>query len=360
MEGTVQKRVKNSFAQMATVFVFILSAGCAGVSESLPVLDTSLTASGPAVHPADLASDIIPSLAPQPTDSDAPIQLVAAGPGPAVSAPPPATDVPEVSPPLVTAAAAPAGSSPEKGQEPPAKEAPDEFYDPFAKKEEMVTGEESDPWEGFNSVMFEFNRKLDKYVIKPVATYYEKIMPDALEKGIDNFSHNARFGPRLINNLLQLKARGTAIELGRFLVNSTLGLAGFFDPAKHWFGWETPDEDTGQTLGAYGVPPGPYLVLPFLPPLTVRDFFGLILDFGADPVNYLVFPTFEVDDWPSAIAHKNRDTTTIAQFGTRIEEIINYRSLNLEKFQGVEEATVDLYAAVRNAYLQKRAKAIRE
>jgi phospholipid-binding lipoprotein MlaA len=77
-------------------------------------------------------------------------------------------------------------------------------------------------------------------------------------------------------------------------------------------------------------------------------------------VNYFVMPTFEVDDWPSAIAHKNRDTTTIAQFASRIEDIVNDRSLNLEKYQGVEEATVDLYAAVRNAYLQKRANAIRE
>jgi phospholipid-binding lipoprotein MlaA len=258
------------------------------------------------------------------------------------------------------AADAPAGSSTEKAKEPTTKEATDEFYDPFAKKDDVVAGEESDPWEGFNDVMFEFNRKFDKYLLKPVAKVYDKVVPDALEKGFSNFFHNARVGPRLINNVLQLKIKGAGIELARLLINSTLGLAGFFDPAKNWFDLTTPDEDTGQTLGAYGVPPGPYLVLPLLPPLTVRDFFGLLLDFGADPINYFVFPTFEVDDWPSAIAHKNRDTTTIAQFGTRVEEIVNDRSLNMEKFQGVEEATVDLYAAVRNAYLQKRAKAIRE
>jgi phospholipid-binding lipoprotein MlaA len=242
-----------------------------------------------------------------------------------------------------------------------AAEPSDEFYDPFAKKEEaLAAGEDYDPWEGFNSVMFEFNRKFDKYLLKPVAQVYEKIMPDELEKGISNFMHNARVGPRLINNILQLKIKGAGIEIGRLLINSTIGIAGFFDPAKNWFDLTTPDEDTGQTLGAFGVPPGPYLVLPLLPPLTLRDFFGLLLDFGADPVNYFVFPTFEVDDLPSLIAHKNRDTTTIAQFGTRVEEIVNYRSLNLEKFQGVEEATVDLYSAVRNAYLQQRAKAIRE
>jgi phospholipid-binding lipoprotein MlaA len=315
------------------VFVVAAASGCAALSDGL-----SEAPGGPALP------GVLPSLelAGSPVDAGS---IVLSQPEPESA---PAAVDESAAPPLVAAA------------EPPAKEAPDEFYDPFAKKDDVVAGEESDPWEGFNDVMFEFNRKFDKYLLKPVAKVYDKVVPDALEKGFSNFFHNARVGPRLINNVLQLKIKGAGIELARLLINSTLGLAGFFDPAKNWFDLTTPDEDTGQTLGAYGVPPGPYLVLPLLPPLTVRDFFGLLLDFGADPINYFVFPTFEVDDWPSAIAHKNRDTTTIAQFGTRVEEIVNDRSLNMEKFQGVEEATVDLYAAVRNAYLQKRAKAIRE
>lgn len=248
-----------------------------------------------------------------------------------------------------------------KAADAPPKDAPDDFYDPFAKKEEtLAEGEDYDPWEGFNSVMFEFNRKFDKYLLKPVAKVYDKILPDKVEVAIGNFVHNARFGPRLINNILQVKIKTAGIELSRFLINSTLGIGGLFDPANDWFGLDTEDEDMGQTLGVYGVPPGPYLVLPLLPPFTLRDFFGSILDFGADPINYFVMPTFEVDRWPSLIAHKNRDTTTIAQFSTRVEEVVNYRALNLETFEGVEEATVDLYSAVRNAYLQKRAKAIRE
>jgi phospholipid-binding lipoprotein MlaA len=322
-------------------FIFALSVGCAGLSDTLPEFETSL--SSPAIEILPDASTAIPAPAEQPAQHD--------------DRTPPGVDEPE---PVELAADAAAGTSTEKAKEPPAKEAPDEFFDPFAKKDDVVAGEESDPWEGLNSAVFEFNRKFDKYILKPVAKVYDKVVPDALEKGISNFFHNARVGPRLINNILQLKIKGAGIEIGRLLINSTLGLAGFFDPAKNWFDLTTPDEDTGQTLGAYGVPPGPYLVLPLLPPLTVRDFFGLILDFGADPINYFVFPTFEVDDWPSAVAHKNRDTTTILQFGTRVEEIVNDRSLNLEKYQGVEEATVDLYAAVRNAYLQKRAKAISE
>lgn len=249
-----------------------------------------------------------------------------------------------------------------KAADAPPKDASDDFYDPFAKKEDVLdAGEEYDPWEGFNSTMFEFNRKFDKYVLKPVAKGYDKIMPNALQKGISNFYYNnIHFGPRLLNNVFQLKFKGAGIELSRFLINNIIGLAGFFDPARHWLELETPQEDTGQTLGAYGVPPGPYLVLPLLPPFTLRDFFGYLLDFGMNPVNYFLLPTFEVDNWPSAIAHKNRDTTTILQLGRTVEDIVNYRSLNLETFEGVEEATVDLYSAVRNAYLQKRAKAIRE
>ncbi len=325
------RRTKDAFVSLTIGFIFILSVGCSGVSDTLPALETSLSPSGIELLPADAASTVIPTSAAQPAEQNEQTH--------------PDVDKSE---------------SVELAASAPAKETPDEFFDPFAKKDDVVAGEESDPWEGLNSAVFEFNRKFDKYILKPAAKVYDKVVPDALEKGISNFFHNVRFGPRLINNVLQLKIKGAGIELARLLINSTIGIAGFFDPAKNWLDLTTPDEDTGQTLGAYGVPPGPYLVLPLLPPLTVRDFFGLILDFGADPVNYFVFPTFEVDDWPSAIAHKNRDTTTIAQFGTRVEEIVNDRSLNLEKYQGVEEATVDLYAAVRNAYLQKRAKAIRE
>ncbi|MSR25165.1 MAG: VacJ family lipoprotein [Nitrospiraceae bacterium] len=249
-----------------------------------------------------------------------------------------------------------------KAADAPPKDAADELYDPFAKEEETLgAGEDYDPWEGFNSAMFTFNRRVDKYALKPFAKVYDTIMPNALQKGISNFYYNnIHFGPRLLNNIFQVKFKGAGIEISRLLINNIIGLAGFFDPAKHWFGLETPKEDTGQTLGAYGVPPGPYLVLPLLPPLTLRDLVGYIMDFCLNPVNYFLLPTFEVDGWPSAIAHYNRDTTTILQVTRTVEELVNERSINLETFEGVEEATVDLYSAVRNAYLQKRAKMVRE
>jgi phospholipid-binding lipoprotein MlaA len=234
----------------------------------------------------------------------------------------------------------------------------DEPFDPFATADEGA-GEEYDPWEPMNTSIFEFNRQMDRFVLKPVATGYNFVTPDLVQIGISNFFYNIHFAPRFLNNIFQGKVKGAGIELGRFLINSTVGIAGFFDVAKK-IDLVTPEEDLGQTLGFYGVKPGPYLVVPFLPPFTVRDFVGYVGDIFLNPINWLVVPIIEVEDVPSVIAHKNRATTGIIQTGSRVFEIVNERSRNLEKFQGVEEATLDLYTAVRNGYLQKRAQAIRE
>lgn len=233
----------------------------------------------------------------------------------------------------------------------------DELFDPFAKADEG--GEEYDPWEPFNTLMFEFNRKVDKYALKPVAQGYDFIIPDFVQVGISNIFYNFRFPQRFLNNVFQGKVKGASIEVGRFLLNTAVGYAGFLDLAKE-IDLVTPDEDFGQTLGFYGVRPGPYLVVPFLQPFTVRDFAGYVTDIFLNPINWLVAPIIEVEGVPSLIAHKNRTTTTFVQIGARVGEVVNERSRNLEKFQGVEEATLDLYAAVRNAYLQSRTRAIRE
>lgn len=234
----------------------------------------------------------------------------------------------------------------------------DEFFDPFAKSDGPAA-DEYDPWEPFNSTMFEFNRKVDRFALKPLARGYDFVVPDAAQIGVSNFFSNLRFVPRFMNNLLQGKITGAGAEMGRFLINSTLGIGGFLDIATH-MNLQTPEEDTGQTLGFYGVAPGPYLVLPLMPPFSLRDAFGYTVDLLLDPINWLVLPLIEVNGVPSAIAHKHRTTTFMIRLGRQVEEVTNDRSLNLENFQGVEEATLDLYAAVRNAYLQKRAKAVRE
>jgi phospholipid-binding lipoprotein MlaA len=145
---------------------------------------------------------------------------------------------------------------------------------------------------------------------------------------------------RVVNNALQGKATGAATELARFSINSTIGVGGLFDMAKVGFGIEQRDEDTGQTLGVWGVGPGPYLVLPFLPPLTIRDGIGYAADIAMTPYIYFI-------PWYASI-------------GGTATNVVNERSLNLDRFERVSETTVDLYSAVRNAYLQRRAAAIRQ
>ena len=246
---------------------------------------------------------------------------------------------------------APAPSSPPETQS-------DEPLDPFARAEEGA-GEEYDPLEPVNTKTFEFNRQVDRFVLKPVAKGYNFVIPDLVQVGISNIFTNLRFAPRFFNNVFQGKIKGAGIEMGRFLINSTIGLAGFFDIAKH-VDLVTPDEDMGQTLGFYGVKPGPYLVLPLLQPFTVRDFVGYVGDIFLNPINWLVVPIIEIEGVPSVFAHEDNLTSTLIQIGARVENIVNERSRNLETYQGVEEATLDLYTAVRNAYLQKRVQAIRE
>jgi phospholipid-binding lipoprotein MlaA len=202
--------------------------------------------------------------------------------------------------------------------------------------------EEYDPWEPFNETMFEFNRKMDQWVLKPVAQVWNIIMPQPFQVLFANGFDNMGFAPRFINSLLQAKWGGAVREISRFLINSTLGIAGLFDPAKDYWGIEKSAEDFGQTLGRWGVGPGPYLVLPFLPPLTVRDGIGKGVDGLLDPLNWLI---------PYNI---------VQRIAVKAGEIINERALNIELFQGFEESVIDMYSAVRHAYLQRRERSVRE
>ncbi|HEY3198543.1 MAG TPA: VacJ family lipoprotein [Nitrospirales bacterium] len=200
--------------------------------------------------------------------------------------------------------------------------------------------EDYDPWESFNEKMFNFNYKLDRYVIKPVAKVYNEIVLDGEKQAIHNMYENVAMPRRFINSLLQGKFKGAGRELARFLINSTFGVAGMADVAKYQFHIEKSEEDTGQTFGYYGVGPGPYLILPFSSPLTVRDAAGAVFDIAMDPLTYVL--------------------TIIPSFARKTEEIANERAINLDTFQSVEEATLDLYSAVRNAYLTRRRQQIAE
>jgi len=235
----------------------------------------------------------------------------------------------------------------------------EEPLDPFAKPGEEGI-EEYDPWEPLNAKFFEFNRQLDRWVLKPVAKRYDAVVPNIVQVGISNIFYNSRVTPRFMNNIFQGKFKGAGIEAGRFLINTTVGIGGFFDVAQR-FNLTTPEEDTGQTLGFYGVKPGPYIMVPLLGPYTVRDLVGYAGDIALNPIYWLVIPAMHNSNAiPTVISIDDRLATYLISFGTKTIEVVNDRSLNLEKFQGVEESTLDLYAAVRNAYLQKRAKMIQE
>lgn len=197
-----------------------------------------------------------------------------------------------------------------------------------------------DPWERFNERMFEFNRTLDRWVLKPVARGYRVVVPERAQIMIDNGFDNIAFVPRFVNSLLQGKFEGALREVSRFVLNSTLGIGGLFDAGKY-AGLEPSNEDFGQTLGVYGAGPGPYLVLPFLPPLTVRDGVGRGVDGLMDPLSW-VLPLF----W--------------TRLGMKVGETVNDRALNYDLFEGVEETTLDLYSSVRHFYLKRREQQIRE
>jgi len=135
----------------------------------------------------------------------------------------------------------------------------------------------SDPVEPFNRLMYNFNARFDRYLFLPVVSGYEWIMPNPAEKGVTNFFSNIREPVNFLNNTLQFKLKGSAVSLSRFAVNTTIGLAGLFDPARK-FGLYEHKEDFGQTLGRWGVGAGPYLVLPLLGPSNLRDATGVITD----------------------------------------------------------------------------------
>ena len=201
--------------------------------------------------------------------------------------------------------------------------------------------EEYDPWEKFNEKMFSFNYNMDKYVLKPAAKGYNYVMPDMFQTMIDNAFTNLRMPVRFVNKVLQWKLVDASKEMGRFLINSTIGVGGLFDVARQEMGLERQKADLGQTFGIWGIGPGPYLVLPLLPPLTVRDGIGFAGDGAMNPLYYYI-PFW----WD--------------QFGMKVGDTINDRSLNLDLFQGIEESTVDLYSSVRNGYLQRRNRLIKE
>jgi phospholipid-binding lipoprotein MlaA len=202
-----------------------------------------------------------------------------------------------------------------------------------------TSGNPKDPIEGFNRAMFGFNEGLDKVIIKPVATGYEAVIPSPLQTGVANFFSNIADLMIGVNNLLQGKPAQAASDAGRVLVNTTVGFLGILDVAST-MGMEKHEEDVGQTFGRWGMSDGAYVVLPFFGPRTARDTLGLAFDVYTDPVSH-------VDHIP----------TRNVLLATRI---VSDRAELLKADKIIEEAALDKYSYVRDAYLQRRKSLIHD
>jgi phospholipid-binding lipoprotein MlaA len=195
-----------------------------------------------------------------------------------------------------------------------------------------------DPWEKFNRSMYTINDSLDRAIAKPVAKGYKKVTPQFVRTGISNAITNIDTVSTIVNGLLQGKVKQAGRDSARFLLNSTLGLAGLFDPASA-AGFEYNEEDFGQTLGVWGIQSGPYLMLPIFGPSTVRDAFARIPDQYTYPVNYL------------------EDDST--RYLIRGVDFVDLRAGLLDLDAQIERS-YDKYAFIRNAWLQRREFQVRD
>jgi len=190
-----------------------------------------------------------------------------------------------------------------------------------------------DPWEGYNRSMYEFNDTVDKAVLKPIAQGYEKVTPDFVRQGVSNFFDNLQDLSTGLNNLLQGKFSEGAGDLGRLVVNSTIGILGLWDVATP-MGLEKHNEDFGQTLGWWGVPPGPFFVIPIFGLSTLRD----------APARY-VDPSFAYNRQLSDVAVRN------SLYGL---DVVRTRASVLKAEKVRDEAALDKYSFTRDAWLQRR------
>jgi phospholipid-binding lipoprotein MlaA len=188
-----------------------------------------------------------------------------------------------------------------------------------------------DPWEGFNRKVFVFNDTLDTYALKPVAKGYRAVTPDPVEDGVSRMFSNLGEIVNVLNDVLQGKFSQAGNDTGRFLVNSTIGLAGFFDVADDFGLPKNEGEDFGQTLGVWGVGEGPFLMLPLFGPSTLRDGPSRIVD-------QLVNPISEIDHVPT------RNTV----YGV---DVISTRA---DLLKAEELVSGDKYSFIRDVYLQRR------
>ncbi|MGB5965754.1 MAG: VacJ family lipoprotein [Sulfurimonadaceae bacterium] len=220
-----------------------------------------------------------------------------------------------------------------------------EFSDEFSAD---AAEELFDPLSGYNRVMTSFNDGLYVYVLDPVLFKGYNYIPEQARVSVNNFFENLYYPVSVVNNIFQLKFKNTGTETLRFVVNSTLGVLGLFDPARSWFGFEPHQEDFGQTLGHYGVGGGFHIVLPFFGPTNLRDLSGDFIDFYVNPIYY-------VD-----VRKYNLVQNTYQGWAVITYKEFNNMSLYTKEYDNVRQDALDLYPFIRDLYEQNRQKQIEE
>ena len=205
----------------------------------------------------------------------------------------------------------------------------------------LPPGSKPDPRDRFeraNRSVYAFNRALDHAVLRPVARAYVKVTPRPVRRCVANFLSNIDYPITIVNDALQGKVHDSLSDIGRFGINTVVGVGGLFDPASHW-GFEKHDEDFGQTLGKWGVQSGPYLMLPIFGPSTVRDAPAKVVDHYSTPRAYLL--------------------NTNADLGVSVVGAVDKRAGLLDTDAMIDSA-YDPYAFLRNAWLQRREYQVRD
>lgn len=216
-----------------------------------------------------------------------------------------------------------------------------ELYDIYDEEEEIFY----DPWEGMNRKIFDFNIGFNRYVTEPVGKAYRFITTKGIRRSVDNALKNLRAPVNLMNSIFQLDADNSARVIFSFLINSTVGVLGLFNPAAKLDAYNR-DADFGQTLGKWNVGPGPYLVVPIYGPTTIRDGSGVIVERLIDPIGYNALG-FGGERWESLVSWKFR----VIRLGVYALNVSNFV---VETFTPLIETSFDPYVLVRNGYLQAR------
>ncbi|PZO51478.1 MAG: VacJ family lipoprotein [Alphaproteobacteria bacterium] len=203
-----------------------------------------------------------------------------------------------------------------------------------------ATTEQSDPWEGFNRNLFALHEGVDEAVVEPVARGYRAVTPGVFRQGVRNVLRNLRGPVIFANDVLQGEFNRAGTTAGRFVINSTVGVVGVFDPATP-MGLERHDEDFGQTLAVWGVDSGPYIFIPLMGPSTVRDTFGRVVDAAFDPLNWI--DGDEVDD---------------VRIARTVFTALSAREQVLETVDDIRRDSLDPYVTIRTSYGLLRESAI--